>query len=461
MNKETDYFSKYLPSNITYSQPQEEKKKLDQKSDKFNFENYLPETFPEENKFDSLLRQGAQYSSRALERVGGFYEDTRNFIKNIVISSYENAALSGREPKKQREAPEWLKNLFESSPGEMGISGPTSSELREISEEITGGYTKPRTFAEEKIGNVIGDITSSLLGGKKSIKNNLFIPLGANLIETAMETANFEKKSQTYGKLGSWFLMGLAANKNANKFAGELQNQARNNIIPNTPFSMQKLGNELRPLNRKWISGDPRSQSAKSQINDIISDIRQNKNTVDDLITRIDAINAEIDLKGGFDYAMKVPKTVRIAEIKNLNKVKGAIYNTLEESLINQPGSFNKFIEAQQATAAIGKSNKFMEFAKKHWKQSASIGLGSLLGGLYFDPTMAAIGSASLIALHKTGQVAMRMAKSPQLKKYYLNAVKASSENNIPVFIQNMEKLDNQMLKEEKKTKKTFKFQES
>jgi len=470
MSAQPDYFSKYLPKQST-SEPKEVagfEEKKPQKEDKeksFSFDSYLPDKAPEESKFESLLRQSTQYASRALERVGGFIPDAKKFVSDLILESYEKADLGFDEivsEEKKREAPERLKNLFSSNPEVSGsLPGTmTSPELRESSEKISGGYTTPKTPAEEKIGNVVGDITSSLLGGKKSIKNNLLVPIGANLIESGLEMTGFDKKAQAYGKQGAWFLLGSAANTNANEFAFKLRDEARKGI-PTVSTDMNSLGRELRPLERKWISGDLRSASSKDQINHIIKDIKQGKTSIHDLITRIDAINAEIDFKGGFDYSFKVPKTVRKAEIKNLKELKSALYDTMKDTLKNEPEKFKKFMESQEVLAAISQSNRLVDFAKKHVVKSVSIGLASLLGGAYFDPTLSIAGGAALLGLHKAGQVVTRISKSPALSKYYLNSIKAVSENNVPVFIQNMEALDKALKKEEQKKKPPYKFQES
>ena len=368
MSAEIDYFSQFLPEKVSYESdniPQDIKTANQKEEKEFSFDDYLPEKSSNESKFDSLLRQSTQYASRAVERIGGLIPDAKKFIADTILDSYEKASLGIENEikpgEKQREAPEWLRNVLETNTEALGgvlgsaLGGKTSPELKEFSEEATGGYTKPKTYAEEKIGTVIGDITSSLLGGNRSIKNNLLIPIGANLVESILETAGFDKTKQTYGKMGAWVLLGGASNINANKFASELQNDARNSIIPNTPTNMNKLGSELGILDRKWISGDVRSASAQGQIKDVIRDIKQGKNTVHDIIERIDAINAEIDMKGGFDYSMKTPPKVRRAEIRNLNKVKGAIYKTIEDSLSNQTGSFEKFMDAQQAPAGLAR----------------------------------------------------------------------------------------------------------
>ncbi len=456
MTSSTNFFSKYKPDNFkkpvqTQTQvesPVEEKKE-------FSFKDFKPEEFPEETKFDSLLRQSAQYASRAIERIGGFIPDTKNFLSDLIIDSYEKAGVALGEGEKQREAPEWLQSaLGRNKKMEMTgniTSGPTSSKLKEFSEKATKGYTKPRSYAEEKIGNVVGDISSSLLGGNKSIKNNLLVPIGANMVESALETMGFDKEKQTFGKLGSWFLLGTAANANANKYVSKMQQDARNSLAPNTPTNLNTLGRELRPLNRKWISNDPRSQSAQNHINSILTDLKNGKASVEDLMERISAINAEIDLKNGFDYSMKTPSKVKKAEIKNLNELKGSLYSAIEDSTKNQPGFFKNFMDAQTAHASVAQSNKWVEFVKKHYGKFTSAGLASLVGGLYVDPTLTAIGSVGLLGLHKGAQVAIRMYKSPILRKYYLNSIKAVANDNVPVFIQNMQKLDSELKKEERK----------
>lgn len=472
MNQTDDYFSQYLAKQpslkqnrdqpnqiIEFEQPENDEKE-------FSFDDYTPNEFPEESKFDSLLRQSTQYASRALERLGGIGKDTKDFVGRMIIDSYEKATIGnseslGKPPEKQREAPEWLKSTLgqTESPFIGGFTeGPSSEELKQFSEDITQDYTKPRTYAEEKIGNTVGDIASSLLGGNRSVKNNLLVPIGANLAESLFEKFGAKKDKAALGKAASWFLLGSAANVNANRFASQLQEESRSALQPGTQTNISSLGAELRPLNRKWLSGETRSSTAREQMNHIVKDLREGRTEVSDLMQRITDINDEIDIKNGFDYSFKTPPRVRKAEVKNLNILKSKIYNTIKESTKDQKGFFEGYMEAQQATGAIAQSNKMVDLARKHMGKFASAGLTALVGGAYSGhPIATAAASVSLLALHKAAQVGLRMAKSGKLRKYYTNSISAMTHNNLPVFIQNMQKLDRALKKQEDKEKPPFK----
>ncbi len=219
MSAETDYFSQYLTTKSSYQNQNEnfEMKDNPEISKEYSFDEFVPEKASDESKLDSLLRQSTQYASRSLERIGGVYPDMKKFISDLVIDSYENASLTGTgEQGRQREAPAWLKRAFQGDENTLGGigQGKTSPELQEISEEVSRGYTSPKTHGEERIGTLIGDITSSFMGGKRSIKNNLLVPLGANIIEEGMDVAGFDKTAQGKGKAAGWFLLGLGANTN-------------------------------------------------------------------------------------------------------------------------------------------------------------------------------------------------------------------------------------------------------
>jgi len=416
-----------------------------------------PPQFEEETSEEKMRRQATQYTSRGVERVGGFLGDIQNFLGDLVISSYENAGLTGYIPEKRRDAPEWLKRGVGKSEYSQK-QYPTSSDVRKISEGVSEGYTTPRSKEEEYIGNVVGDVVSTFMPGgstKKSISNNLLVPLGANLVEKGIEQFSDDPKAATFGKIGSWFLLGNMANANAKKYAGQLRKEAEGMLPANAQYNPQTVLNNLTPVVEKYLANAPTQKAAQGQVLGLVKDIKNGKTSIQDLMQRITQINSEIDSGGGFEIPQAAKKGVRRDSIKNLNDVKSKLYETIQQETQDIPGFFDRYKNSQDAFAGIAKSNRFLDFAKKHYGKFASAGLAALMGGTYLGHpgfTLAAV--PSLFALHKAGQVLYRISTNKNLGKHYLEAMKAASIGNAPAFIQNISKLDEELADREKKKKK-------
>lgn len=455
-----DPFSAFRPENANTEQQIQKPVQIKREQREAGLDPFAmmrPPEFEEESSEQKMRRQATQYGSRGLERVGGFMGDIHNFLGDLVISSYENAGLTGFIPEKRRDAPEWLKRAVGKSEYSQK-QFPTSGDLRNISEGISGGFTAPRSKDEEYVGNVVGDVVSTFLPGttaKKSIYNNLLVPLGANLVEKGIEQYSDDPRASTYGKIGSWFVLGNMANANAKKYAGQLRQQAESMLPQNAPYNPQTALNNLTPVVQKYLSNAPTQKAAQGQVMGIVKDIQNGKTSIQDLMQRITQINSEIDSGGGFEIPQAAKKNVRRDSIRNLNDVKSKIYETIEQETQNIPGFFEKYKDSQDAFAGIAKSNRFLDFAKHHYGKFASAGLAALLGGSYLGhPIYSLAAVPSLFALHKAGQVLYRISTNKTLSKHYREAMQAASIGNAPAYIQNISMLDEELADREKKKKK-------
>ena len=80
-------------------------------------------------------RQGVRGAARVGEGFFGAPGNIKKFLKDLIISSYENSTFEGdwdpqnigKRPEKQREAPDWLKyTLEEAGKGIVDIDVPTT-----------------------------------------------------------------------------------------------------------------------------------------------------------------------------------------------------------------------------------------------------------------------------------------------------------------------------------------------
>lgn len=430
---------------------------------KFGVEQFAPESTPE-----FAARRTAQLASSGAERAGGLVGDIKNSIKDLVLGSYENATLSSGDydinkvgkGTKQREAPDWLRNMFESKPA-VGFDAPSSPELREASEKATGGYTKPRNEEEEFTRNLFGDITASLLPGgpNRSITNNLLIPTGANIIKKGVEKFTGDDRKATIAQTGAYFLLGLMGNANANRFAGEMRQRAIQEY-GNTTVNPGQLSRRVNTAGQRFLSGTKGTNAARAHVQGIMNDMNNGRTRASQLIERVSEINDDIANGGGFDAP--VTATRRNRSVAHLNEIKTAAQEALQQASQNNPNAWYTYQQSNNAWSAILQSNRVIDWASKHYGKIASAGLATMLGlghaGQQYLTAKGALGGAGVVAgglaFHKAGQVLYRISQSPELRRYYADVVGATAANNIPQFAAAFSKLDHKLAEEEKKTAK-------
>ncbi len=342
---------------------------------------------------------------------------------------------------------------------------PTSENIKDLSEKATGGYTKAKTPGEEKFQGYIEDIGSTLSGrtlanatARNIGLNNILIPSAANLTKNIVQDSGFGEDKANLAKLAVWFPLSLAANVNANQFAANLMNRGRNGFNQNLNVDIPRYQDSINRVSRNMLQGDPRSSLAQQQIAGIHNDISNGQTSMRELMTRYDAINAAKRDRGLF--ALNAPE--RRAAIRNINQVRDAVRGEIEQLGQSNPQALQDWKNGVQAFSTIHRSN-----AISNWVQSIAKGpyaklLTGPAAGLFGvtsyggvkAPLIAAPASVAAPALYKTGQTIYRMWNNPNLSNYYWNAVTSAEAENIPAFINNYNKLNKGLEKEESNSSK-------
>lgn len=376
-----------------------------------------------------IERNQAQFTSRMIEGVAGLPGDLVNFIGGVF----------GYNPEV-----------------------PGSQKLKETSEELTEGYTKPQGELEEKVGETMQDIALFALPGAKhySIARNIGIPVVANLAKEGLKYSGANEKQQAYGKIGSMILLDLLNHRKAlgtsKEYASSLFKKADEAIPKGLSIKSSNLEKSLDALESSFKSGGerPSTGDALKKISEIRGEIKNGKIDLKDLVAYRPAINEWIDKYKGFDIA--VPPSVKNKIIHNLNQVKSEVIKSAEEygSKYN-PEYLNMSKSANEAYSAYSQSNKIANFIERvagsKVKSNAAkslLGIAGISGatGLTSGLGMLAGGSATLAAAsgYKIFKMILR-SKSPTLRNHYFKIIEGAAKGNTSQVLKNAKILDKEL----------------
>lgn len=419
-----------------------------------------PDPTEDEDTIGYFVRNIARGASRIGEQLVGKYGNIekmgKDFISNVPISSgllgYGLQKLIGQERWEQ---------LVKGRPGQQQML-PTSEQLKEMSEEITGGYTRAKTSKEEKIDKYIEDIGSTL-GGNRAVNlrnvavNNLGIPVASNVVQNVIEDLGFGKDKAMVGKLGAWTALSLLGNVNAPRYASDLTNQGRNGIPQNLNYNTPRMMQRLDQVERSLLTSDPRTSLAREQIANIRRDIASGQNSTRSLMTMYDGTNAAKRNRGLFELNRNDRNFAR----GSIDRVLHAVRDEIMESGSNYPQALESWRNGIQAWAVIHQSkaitNTIDSWARGPYAKvlgGPALGLFGVSGySALKAPIVAAPASVAVPAAYKTLQTAYRTWQDPRLSQYYWNAILDAQRENAPAFINNYNKLNKQLEKSSSSSK--------
>ncbi len=384
------------------------------------------QSFEEDEREEERAR--AQLTSRMIETVLGAPGDIASF----------GAGLFGKE-----------QNIL-----------PTSGKLREKSEALSQGYTKPKTEFEERTGELASDIASMALPGGKgySLARNIGIPVVANLVKEGLKYGNAEEKNQAYGKVGTMIALDLmSGNKGgAKKHLSSLYEKAEAAVPKGVSYNSGKLEKALTNLETELSKGGKRATSIKAleKVSEIKDEIKNGKIDIKRLAAYRPSINEAIEEMGGFN--IELPKKLKKVAIRNLNQVKDEVIGTLNDYGKKVNPEFLKYHQAaNEGWAAYSRSHLIGNFLKDkvafvpHSKAvQAVFGYAPLIGiagtalkagpGTAFGATAAYGGYQGVKVLHQ-------IMNSPTLRKYYANVLKEAAAGNVAGATRNLKALDANM----------------
>lgn len=378
----------------------------------------------------SIERQQATLTSRALEAVIGLPSDLANFAGSIF----------GQD---------------------LGLPG--SESLRKFSEEATGGYTKPQTQFEEKVGETFQDMALMALPGARqySLMRNIGIPVIGNLSKYGLEKLGAGEKAQSYGKMGLMVALDLLANRNpggAKAYTSELFRKADNAIPEGMLIDASKLEKSLEKLESELSKGGsrPTTRQALEKVSEIGKEIKSGTIDAKRLAAYRPSINEAIEELGGFKF--DIPKRLKVQTVKNLNDVKNSVISTLNDygEKFN-PEYLKNAQSANEAYAAIQKSNLIANLL--HDKIPYAPKSAAVQSLFHYAPYAAGAALTKLSPLAGAGaitgygayqglKVLIQVMKSPALRKYYTDVLISAARENIPKTTKNLIALDKAMANE-------------
>lgn len=423
-----------------------------------------------ESTMDRLKRIENKYNNLSSEKISD--KVTRNVGQNVARGMETILGFPGNLKKSYLQSRDILENMFKDylipkseyeAPQENKFPDfPTSLDIREkitpqIAEYLTKDkeYFEPKNKLEEKAGELTQDFTSFFLPGTGQLRmmTRIGAPILGNIMKSGAEYLGAGKENAEKAKLGTMLAFTLASQSNPREFSSGRIQQAKNMIPETTTIDALPLAKSLSPLVQRLQKGlsVPSKSKTFQGIQDLSSQVQNGRISLRSLMEARDNINEWISEAGGWE----VPTPVRDASIRNLNELKTQVIRSINRNMERRfPEAADLYKTGYEAAAVTHRSNAISNFIGKHFGKhvqsaSAKILFPSLIGAPIF-PKTAAVGGA-LYPAYKIGQVLYRVGRSPTLAKYYSNIIAEAALGNAPSMIKNMDKLDKELLKDEKK----------
>lgn len=352
-------------------------------------------------------RHAARIGSRIAETVGGIPGDVSSLIQSGVIAGMNK--LTGHELSQEGHEEIRKQRL------------PTSGELKEFSEEKTGGFTSPQNEFE-KFGDEAAEILTSLIGPMK-FRKALGVAAGASLAKQGVKTLGLGEGAQEAAKLGTMLMITATNPRGAMNYASQ-QYQKANQLAKGASIQVTNfkghLENMLKDLN-KGIPTAPKNVVVKT-IEDALSKVNKNKMLVEDLTA----------MKRDINTIMKDPSLLT-REKKLLKGVAKEVDQAIVPYEKTNPAFSKAYRPANEIYGAVMQGTKAHDFITKYLGTKSVLGAALAEVALghpeYALPTVAGYIGAKGAA--KASDFFVRIAKSPELQKYYAKAIAAAASEDL------------------------------
>lgn len=392
-----------------------------------------------EGELAGLVRNIYSNTARVKERFAGKFGDIEQFARKTIGKNPEVMGILGKAIH-DIIGPERWNELFYTE----GTLLPTSNDLRQMEEKVTGQYTRARGKNEERIQQVTGDIGGMGRSPRPTrasyLYNNIGIPVASNLVKETVKELGYGDTAGEWSKLAAMTTLSLGNFVNSRNHAADLMNQGRQGFGPNVTANVPRYNNSLNRVSRNMLAGDERSALARQQIAGIENDIQNGQTTMQDLMNRYDAINASKRSRGLFELG----STDREAAIRNINQVRDVVREEIEHLGRNNPQALQAWQDGVQAFSVIHRSNALTNWVRNTLKDpySKATVAGLFGAGAIKAPLIAAPLAAAGIGGYKTAQVAYRVWSDPTLATYYWQAMRAAARENGPAFLKSFNSLE-------------------
>ena len=401
---------------------------------------------------ESIAHQQLSAAAEVPAQILGYPGNLFNFINTIAAKPITEFILDkpGLEYKET-----YLGKVF-----------PTSSEVRQSFEQAMP-YLKPSNEYEKFTNNLYGTATQFLLpGGQAQVGltrahpaiRSLIKSLGVEIAGTGTEKLTGSKEKGDIARMGSMFLLGMADRPGANRYLGEIYNRATNALqqAGNPTFDAARITQRLTNLRTRLSQGTraPSEQAVINEIDRILEHVQQGRMPVQNAWSSLRSLNenrlaAQRSIAG---------RTNRLRARNLFNEVGSALHDELNNYGRINPDFGTPFQEAQTGTRTLHQSNLIQQtvenltgFEVNHPGIMHLFGSG--IGATAAAAKHSVVTAPNIIGLaaYQASKILFRMARSPALRRYYTNAIRAGIQENIPQMAKEIQKMDDVLTKEDKK----------
>ncbi len=395
-------------------------------------------TAPEESTLGSIVRGGARVASRVGESLIGLPGDIRELVGTGAIKAAE--FVTGKEQPGLRRRLEEHRQA------------PLSSQLREKTKELFGGYTEPLTAGEEKSDEFLTDLAMLALPvkGKIPFVRALGADVAGHLVKEGAEKLGAGETAQDLSKIGTFLIAGLITpGKTAGTFANNLYKE-RDAILPvGADVDASLLRGNLERLKKHLEKGVPgaKENAVLDPIEKLLQKTAGGRIEVSELTTAKRQINDKV-------REVIAKEGVKPKDAKQLFKSLGRnIEDTIElYGKQSNPAFLKLHKDANQAFGALEESKKITNFIRDKVPGSSKLAASVLFEAatLGVPAAIKTVGAAAVgYSAAKGMELMLRINNSPVLRKYYLGVVKNSVSGNSAAAAKNLQALDMMIKKED------------
>ena len=409
------------------------------------------DTAPIDEDLDpEIERHIGRLTSRGIEQVVGLPGNLRDFAyaaKDYYQKNKPNFL-------KNLPVPQVAKKLEEAIPVMKTVSDligylPTSQQAKKFSEEKSLGYTKPENEFE-RVGDEVFEkiVSSSLPGtGQRNIWKNIAAPVVSSMGKEAAKFLGVGEKGQMLTELGLSLAIPLASGNAPQLNRNIWQDLERNvpNIAVNANQSRQRAQNLVNRLQTQGL-GSAGENRVVTTLNNFLDNTQNGQMSAQQLI----GFNRSLNEIRGDPALLTGSRTL-------LNEASQIIRDTGRQFEQAAPEFYRNWQRANEVHGAIQQSNYVARVVEKMSDKIVSEGARSLFGGVLHGGATAAGAIPPMYAIYKMTQVMDRVARSPELMRYYTGVLTNSIRGNTALAAKNLSKLDEVLLADEKKSNIPFK----
>lgn len=375
-------------------------------------------------------QEGRRHIARSASRVGetlaGIPGSIRDMFNMFAVGIPEYAY--GEELPALREA---VEQGTQGAASLFGYQTPSPENLRNITKQVSGGYTEPQNEIERISDDIVSDTAALVTPGKTGV--SLARALGTSVFANSgaeVARAFYGDRAAASTKMGLLLAGSLATNgEGTKKYINKLYDRMRGEIPEGAEVSAKGLQSELRNIEARLRQGDPTvpsKQPALQTIQEIRNKISEGSISLEDAV----AFNRDIN-----------ERIIGLGELKRgqnqLYNIRNAMHETIKQGGELNPEFLKSWQSANEAFAATEQSRKIGSYIKKNISPkdyvyaASAVGLGNLALGVPGSATAGAMGVAGALgATVYSMEVLKRIADSPALREYYFNVAKTALKEN-------------------------------